>query len=301
MFSEKKLMFLYTVSPVHMGAGTSLGVIDNPIQRERHTEHPVFAGSGIKGAMRHMAWSDWKTDDKTLETIFGPDTKDANKHAGAISFSDAQIVTFPVRSLRGGFVYITCPLALNRLKRLMSLKSNNATAWNVPDIKNDDEAILINDGLLTENKPKLVIENYILQKKNTSPNGLDGLAKKIATEALPQTEEFKFFKEKLENDLVLLTDTMFSFFVRNSTTVEPHVKIDDATGTAEDGGLFITECLPPESIMVSLAMASQDRVDGKSLDANGIMSQVVGAFNGKMLQIGGDATTGRGQVVLNFV
>jgi CRISPR/Cas system CMR subunit Cmr4 (Cas7 group RAMP superfamily) len=36
-----------------MGAGSAVGVIDNPIQRERHTGHPCFAGSGIKGAMRH--------------------------------------------------------------------------------------------------------------------------------------------------------------------------------------------------------------------------------------------------------
>jgi CRISPR-associated protein Cmr4 len=45
-------VFLYAVSPVHMGAGQAIGVIDNPIQ-QRHTNHPCFAGSGIKGAVRH--------------------------------------------------------------------------------------------------------------------------------------------------------------------------------------------------------------------------------------------------------
>jgi len=29
-----------------MGAGQAVGVIDNPIQRERHTGHPFFASSG---------------------------------------------------------------------------------------------------------------------------------------------------------------------------------------------------------------------------------------------------------------
>jgi len=53
MFEKKAILFLYTVSPVHMGAGTATGIIDNPIQRERHTNHPSFAGSGIKGAIRH--------------------------------------------------------------------------------------------------------------------------------------------------------------------------------------------------------------------------------------------------------
>jgi CRISPR-associated protein Cmr4 len=53
MFEKHAAVFLYAVSPVHMGAGQAIGVIDNPIQRERHTEHPCFAGSGIKGAVRH--------------------------------------------------------------------------------------------------------------------------------------------------------------------------------------------------------------------------------------------------------
>ena len=43
MFQQKAAVFLYAVSPVHMGAGQAIGVIDNPIQRERHTGHPCFA------------------------------------------------------------------------------------------------------------------------------------------------------------------------------------------------------------------------------------------------------------------
>ena len=59
MFEKRAAVFLYALSPVHMGAGSAIGVIDNPIQRERHTNHPCFAGSGIKGACvtvsRHWA------------------------------------------------------------------------------------------------------------------------------------------------------------------------------------------------------------------------------------------------------
>ena len=47
MFQRQAAVFLYAVSPVHMGAGSAVGVIDNPIQRERHTGHPCFAGSGL--------------------------------------------------------------------------------------------------------------------------------------------------------------------------------------------------------------------------------------------------------------
>jgi CRISPR-associated protein Cmr4 len=89
--------------------------------------------------------------------------------------------------------------------------------------------------------------------------------------------------------------------------VEPHVRINDETGTADDGGLFFTENLPPETVMVSLTMASQERrklEEDKSdrlLDAEGVMKEVVQTFDGKCLQIGGDASTGRGQVVVKFL
>jgi CRISPR-associated protein Cmr4 len=40
MFEAQQLVFYSCVSPVHMGAGQAIGVIDNPIQREVHTGHP---------------------------------------------------------------------------------------------------------------------------------------------------------------------------------------------------------------------------------------------------------------------
>ena len=79
MFQASKALFIYCVSPVHMVAGTALGLIDNPIQRERHTEYPMIAGSGLKGAVRHHFWSqldDGSRKDKAnlLNRLFGPET-----------------------------------------------------------------------------------------------------------------------------------------------------------------------------------------------------------------------------------
>ena len=53
MFEATQLVFYSCLSPVHMGAGSAVGAIDNPIQREVHTRYPVIAGSGLKGAVRH--------------------------------------------------------------------------------------------------------------------------------------------------------------------------------------------------------------------------------------------------------
>ncbi len=303
MFTEKKAMFIYCASPVHMGAGTSLGVIDNPIQRERHTEHPVMAGSGIKGAMRHPAEGNG-IDKGTASKIFGPEpAKNDDGHAGAISFSDGQIVLFPVRCLKEGFVYATCPLALARLARLLDavgVKHDIA-----PTIKvMEGQCATATDEVLAGGK--LILEAYEYTDVTTCRATLETAAKWLSENVIPSDGGFSFFKEKIARHTVVLNDGEFAFFVKNATVVEPHVCIDDASGTAKDRGLFFTENLPPESLLVSLAMASEERKkkgseeDGKDSAAT-IIGKITEGFNNKMLQIGGDATTGRGQVFIKFV
>ncbi|HEX9755049.1 MAG TPA: type III-B CRISPR module RAMP protein Cmr4, partial [Gemmatimonadales bacterium] len=102
----------------------------NPIQRERHTGHPCFAGSGIKGAVRH-GFEALGGDRALIDALFGPEAGASDLHAGAVSFGDAQIVAFPVRSLRNGYVYATCPQALARAQRLLALVGVRAE-WAIP-------------------------------------------------------------------------------------------------------------------------------------------------------------------------
>ena len=130
MFEAKQALFIYCVSTVHMGAGTALGPIDNPIQREVHTQHPLMAGSGLKGAIRHALSRDW--DKELIKRLFGP--LENPDFAGAISFTDAKIVAFPVRSLKNAFVYATSPVALGGLKRFAALAGMDAD-WDVPTVQ----------------------------------------------------------------------------------------------------------------------------------------------------------------------
>jgi len=112
---------------------------------------------------------------------------------------------------------------------------------------------------------------------------------------------------------VLLNDTDFAHFARHAMVVEPHVCIDDETGAAKGTALFYVENLPPETLMVGLAQASIERFKKNSrnndsaalLDAAQVLAQVFTGqgdtqpgISGKLLQIGGDATTGRGLVLV---
>ncbi|PAT42639.1 type III-B CRISPR module RAMP protein Cmr4 [Vandammella animalimorsus] len=293
MFEKTAAVFFYAVSPVHMGAGQAVDIIDNPIQRERHTRHPCFAGSGIKGAVRH-SYQALGGKEGDINRLLGPDAGSPNLHAGAISFGDAQLVALPVRSLKGSYVYATCPQALARAQRLLNLGTSTPTSWAIPTV-NDQQALFANPQLLSGNK--LHLEAFEYDAK--ASEAMAAIAADLAAKALPNAPAYAFFAEKLGRDLVLLSDTDFGYFAEHAMLVEPHVRIDPDTGSAKEGGLFYTENLPPESLLIAPLMASQTRTGKKDeqLKAEEVFIQIKTLIDGRLLQIGGDATTGRGLVV----
>lgn len=298
MFQRQAAVFLYAVSPVHMGAGSAVGVIDNPIQRERHTGHPCFAGSGLKGALRH-GFEAIGGDPALIDRLFGPGSDSGDKlHAGAVSFGDAQLLAFPVRSLKNGYVYATSPQALARAGRLLKLVGI-AADWSLPDVAEGD-CLIANPALLSGDN-KLHLEAFEYSAKVSK--SLLAVAADLAQRALPDDAAHAFFRTKLAQDLVLLSDTDFSYFVQNATLVETHVRIDEATGTASDGGLFYTENLPPESLLLAPLLASATRTGRTDdrLEAEEVMVKLKTALDGRLLQVGGDATTGRGLVMLKVL
>lgn len=294
MFEKKAVVFLYSVSPVHMGAGNTVGVIDNPIQRERHTNHPSFAGSGIKGAVRHGFEALGGPKDY-LDRIFGPNSQDSDLHAGAVSFGDAQLVALPVRSLKGGYVYATCPQALARARRLLDLMGVKAAAWSIPKVEDGQVVSAGNDCLIDG---RLYLEAFEYEASGSPSAELKAIAESLVELGLPTAPGNEYFASKMKNDLVLLSDTDFGYFAEYAMLVEPHVRIDDDTGAAAKTGLFYTENLPPEALLIASLCASATRAPGTGrLEAEAVMAQLQTLLHGKVLQIGGDATTGRGLVM----
>jgi len=304
MFEKHAALFLYAVSPVHMGAGQAVGVIDNPIQRERHTGHPCFAGSGIKGAVRH-GFTAIGGDATLIDRLFGPDAGSSELHAGAVSFGDAQLVALPVRSLKNGYVYATCPQALSRAQRLLGLIGVKAD-WPALAVA-EGGCLLVNPALLVdqliEGRPTKVLHLEAFEYTAKVSPELPKLAADLAAKAFPAEAAYAFFRDKFSQDLVLLSDTDFAYFAQNAMLVEPHVRIDPETGTAKEGGLFYTENLPPESLLIAPMLASQTRTGKKDdwMDAMDVHTKMKTVLDGRLLQIGGDVTTGRGLVVTKIV
>src|ERR1035441_1322139 len=112
--SNSRILYLFTRTPLHVGAGSSVGAIDQPIQRERHTGFPIIPGSSVKGVLRgHLSI----LGETSLNDLFGQGGDGDNSSAGKISFGEARLLAFPVRSAKGAFALATSALSLQQIGR----------------------------------------------------------------------------------------------------------------------------------------------------------------------------------------
>jgi len=116
-----RILYLFTRTPLHVGAGSSVGAVDQPVQRERHTGYPIIPGSSIKGVLRDQTRTNQPDQENILYGKSEGDTDSAGS-AGIISFAEAKMILFPLRSAKGSYALATCPLALRRYSRDAGLK-----------------------------------------------------------------------------------------------------------------------------------------------------------------------------------
>lgn len=293
---QTRLLFIYTESPLHAGTGSGLSAVDLPIQRERTTQYPNIQGSGVKGALRSQA----KGSDTEVNAVFGPDTKGGSDYAGAVSVGEARIVLFPVRSLAGVFSYTTCPHVLARLKR-EAQHTGLTVPWEVPTVT-ESECLITNGSAVIANN-KVVLEEFSFSAKQ----GAGEIAKWLANEVFPKGAEYQYWREKVSNSLVILPDDAFRDFVVNSTEVTTRVRIVPDSKTVQNGALWTQEALPADSLMVSAVTARRLRLSNGNRPApfqTGSSEEVLkwlGENLPERLQIGGDETTGAGQVALRWL
>ncbi len=296
-------LFIYTETSLHAGVGSTTSVVDLPIQRERTTQFPIVQGSGVKGALRSQVQADTTIRDSYINLIFGgEDADDQSKKpstfAGAIAVGDARVVLFPVRSLAGVFAYITCPAVLARVKR------------DIPGFPALKQPVAIDSALVTKSSAvtassRIVLEEFSYTAQETAEVG--EIAKWLADNALPAGDAYDYWREKLQNSLVILHDDNFRDFVQNSTEVTTRVHLDYATKTVLEGQLWTREALPSDTLLMSAVVVRATRSQTILNDAGQIFSpgDVINWLHKEevipsRIQLGGDETTGSGMVALRW-
>ncbi len=313
MFKSKSILFLLCETPLHAGSGDDLGIVDLPIQRERHTSYPKIEASSLKGALREACeskvvindFSTFDTDAVKINRLFGFDEDkrlsktqletlkkqfdNKTEYAGALAFTDARLLLFPVKSMKGVFVWITCPQVLTKFQNDLKLaeldtinqlyfcanKTNLTKQANVASTKVCFGSTLVLEEYAFETDVKAEVETF---------------AKALADLLFPQDA---YWKTMLSDNLVILNDEDFKDFVNMSTEVITRTKINNATGTVQDGALFTEEYLPSDSVMYSLIMAADEYGEKRSLKSDKVMSEFH-RLRPEVFQLGGNATLGKG-------
>lgn len=259
-----QILTLFTRTPLHIGAGASVGAIDQPIIRERHTGFPCIPGSAIKGVVADLFLD--TAFKRTAEGVQLLGKEDAES-SGSISFGEGKLLAFPVRSAKGCFAWVTSPMVLQRWLR----DTNTSATDKLPTI--DKDTVLAADALQTANG-QVLLEGYLL---DAAPLPAEW------TERLKEACPDPMWQELLAEHLLITTDELLSHFCLSSCEIAQHVSIDDETGTAKDGALFNHENVPAETLFY--APLTELRPGMLSLLAPHIPA---------VLQLGGDATTGLG-------
>jgi CRISPR-associated protein Cmr4 len=267
MMTPRTPYFLFTHTPLHVGAGQSVGYVDLPIQREPHTKIPIIPGSSLKGVLRdHPALAANK------DHLFGVGAGESSGgSAGALLIGEARVLCFPVRSAKGSFAWITCPLVLKRAQRDIGLANTSFGEIDEKEVVAGSNVTL--DG-------KVVLEEYTFTTKSAKLTALETELTGLVNDPV--------WKE-LPGRLVIVADGVFSYFVQSACEIAQHVAIDDETGTAKDGALFNEETVPSETLFYGTIAAQ--KINGKMPDD--AMKELAG-INGKPIQVGGGETTGLG-------
>lgn len=307
MFTKAGVLFFYCETPLHAGAGASVSYVDLPIQREKHTDYPIVQSSGVKGAFRDRANELCKRvkcyDKGTIIKVFGPEPKGdaANEHVGALSFTDAQVLLFPVRCFNGGFAWITCPQVIDRFSRFLGMMDVKLDI----DIRgsNDESAMIGNPCKLKKaSDKKIILEDFAFDADESKSSEVKTLADWIVKNTLSSINARYLSKERLASHLAVISDSCFKDFVKLSTDVITRIQIGDK-GVVEGGALWTQELLLTDTLLYSMALA-KDTVDNTNTKFQATESmEYLKKLSEKtpILQIGGDETVGRGLVRLRYL
>ena len=256
----------------------------------------MIPGSSLKGVLRDACRQTLgESDEDLLHAAFGPETNNASDFAGALSFTDARLLAFPVRSLRGVFAWTTCRAVLARFRRDVKLLTGYGDAPpEPPEVLRGSalcphETDLLIDGGDGE---RLLLEEFEFQR--SAHDG--GFAEWLASQVVADTAT----AARLSRNLVVLNDDDFTHFARHATEVVARIGLDYQTKTALGKALFYEEFLPPETLFYSVVLATNSRSKKADRDAAGMLD-LLRQNAPKVLQIGADQTIGKGLCAVRII
>jgi CRISPR-associated protein Cmr4 len=309
---DAALLFIYAETPLHPGAGSGIGPIDNPVQREVTTGLPVIPASMVKGTLRaefdswvkNMPDGEEKTSrQRGVYAVFGPSVTDSASradrslpvtYASAAAFTDARLLAFPVRVPQGMFIWVTCPLVLERLRRDLALIPGE-TRPAIPDLPSLSAGCgaLVTDHALLENR-QLALEDMLLEDAIEEDRTKD-LAGWIGQQVFNDSGDVAYWRGLLSGRMAVIPDQVFCDLTRRCTEIVTRTCMEAGQKVVKSGGLWTEEYIPSETVFYSLILFTTPSERAESDLASARKAREFLEKPGiTHLQVGGDETVGRG-------
>lgn len=301
MYEAARTLIVHAIEPIHVGAAAGAGGVDLPVARDaRRGEHergdPILTFSALRGAFRDVCPEDLRP----LLLGEGP-SGDSNEGArGALTFTDALPLLFPVRSVKGGFAWATCPRILGEFGR--------RTVANPPEVAAANAVVIAPGAVIAlrqEDAPPFVViagERYMTEEEGTICDWLHRRLGGASPGAVP-----------LAARLAVVPDAAFARLVARETERRQRVRIDRTTGTVAGQALFSVEALPRDTVLFGSILALAPGLFGSSSSTSGSDAKpprsagetleraaAVLARRGE-LTIGGDVTVGMGRCQVRLI
>jgi len=290
---QARLLFLHALSPLHVGTGQGVGVIDLPVAREKPTGIPIVPGSSLKGVLRSSV-----KDEDLRKKVFGPDTTAAHEHAGSVQFGDLHLLFLPVRSLRGTFAWVTSPFLLRRFARDLAWTQNGLVLPQVPSLKGENVCFVPAQPASTLPMAVAGSQKVILEDLDLTAVTNQALAQWAATLAPAIWPQDSTWKTLFQQRICLVHDNLMRFLLETALEVTARIRLNEETKTVEQGALWYEEALPSETIMAGLMFVTP--VAAAHVDATTVITTIQQAIQSP-LQLGGNATVGRGLCRLSLL
>lgn len=270
---------LFSQTILHCGSGQSVGIVDQPIARERASYLPIVPGSTVRGVLK--AYISLKESDLS-QSLFGYDKQDGEpSFAGALSITDAHLLLMPVRTVYGILAYATCPFILQRYKKDQKLDVK------VPTPANDQA--LYPKGNPNHQDNLMVLEDLDLkaQECEYTQQWAEYIAQTLYAKDSPDYSD-------MSKRIIVLPDTVFSFLAETATEIRTRIRINQETGVVDNGALWTEESLPAESVLWGVFSVDEPRLNDKNGDKRPRFNDIIN--NKPVLQMGGNMGTGNGLV-----
>jgi CRISPR-associated protein Cmr4 len=291
MTPNTRLYWLHALTPLHVGAGRGAGYIDLPIVRGKVTNWPLVPGSAVKGVLAdHYGATREERDKKPLLRVaFGRAEEEAEQsNSGSLVFTDARLACLPVRSLYGTFAWCTSSLALRRLLRDLDA-GGLAGELQVPP-EPPAQAVCLPQGVhsVLAGGDRIYFEDLDFGVQRCKDSA--AWAAQLARWIFPKDEAWQ---NEFRQRFAVLHDDCFNFLCETGTEVTARVRLLEEQKTVAPGALWYEEALPAETVLAGLVWC--DRVFGGS---GTTPEQLFDTYcpPETLLQVGGKATVGRGQV-----